>query len=707
MTSKSYSGLDATPSVTYCYDGSFFQATNGCVQGTAANAVGRLTSVSNLVTANSNPVGTTSNYLSFDSEGRVLSSGQQTDSTVWPKFQYQYTPGGRLKKIQYPSGRLVSYGFDTMGRANAVAKGGNVPAAGAASAANSYLWDTTYLANGQVQGFRYGTRNPRYSNRLYNFRNQPTMMQVGSSAINGDVWQLENDYGSDNANSGNVLWQYLTPSTGSLISTGYHYDGFDRLDLAAEKPGTAKNGFTPVCPDAGAAWCFQYGYDVYGNRSIAQRAGSGSGVALNEPGAYTAASNRIAGGTWAYDERGNIKEDGSGAGMAWDAENRMIDYCAGVSAGCGDTTAGAVRYAYDGEGHRTKTAIGGTSTMYVYDAFENLAAEYGGQAGAGLQFPVQDHLGTTRAMMDASGAVVERVDYHPFGTEIPAEAGSWRTQIAGYGLSAPTTRLRFTGKERDSETGLDFFESRYYSSAQGRFTSPDEFKGGFLDAFSGQPAFQPGPLPYADLGDPQTLNKYAYVRNNPLRYTDPNGHCIFAIVDTIACGEAVLVAGTAAVSGAAYLMTPQGKEATRAFIVGTGTLINKAIDGIQSLAGTPSKAPQGISDPVHSDDLLGSKGTQLPGSVSVGKGLGEKGDIRVDVENPDPGGRAGQIQVQGGAGKGKETQLYDPRADTFSPGKGNNPTSGNRISGRELDGLRENRDFQRALDKAKKILGEQ
>ena len=389
MTSKTYSGLDATPAVTYCYDGSFFQIPNGCVPVAAANAIGRLTSISNLATVAGGPVGTTMNYLSFDAEGRVLSSGQQTDSTVWPAFQYQYTPGGQLKKIQYPSGHLVSFGFDTMGRTNALAKGGAVPAAGAASAANSYLWNATYLANGQMQGFQYGTGSPRYSNRAYNFRGQPTAMQVGSSAGTGDVWQLENDYGSDSANSGNVLWQYLTPSAGLLVSTGYHYDGFNRLDLAAEKPGTAKNGFTPGCPDAGAVWCFQYGYDVYGNRSIAQRAGSGSGVALNEPGGYTAATNRIAGGTWAYDELGNIKQDGSGAGMAWDAENRMVDYCAGVGTGCGDTTAGAVRYAYDGDGHRTKTVIGGLTTTYVYDAFDNLAAEYGAQgATTGLQFSV-------------------------------------------------------------------------------------------------------------------------------------------------------------------------------------------------------------------------------------------------------------------------------------------------------------------------------
>lgn len=86
--------------------------------------------------------------------------------------------------------------------------------------------------------------------------------------------------------------------------------------------------------------------------------------------------------------------------------------------------------------------------------------------------------------------------------------------------------MKFTGKERDAETGLDYFESRYYSSAQGRFTSPDEFKGGFLDALNRTPVFQPGPLPYADITDPQTLNKYVYVRNNPLRYVDPHGHDI-------------------------------------------------------------------------------------------------------------------------------------------------------------------------------------
>jgi len=66
-------------------------------------------------------------------------------------------------------------------------------------------------------------------------------------------------------------------------------------------------------------------------------------------------------------------------------------------------------------------------------------------------------------------------------------------------------RSRSTGKERDSETGLDYFGARYFSGAEGRFTSPD-----------------PKHFPH-DIGDPQSWNKYGYTRNNPLRYTDPDG----------------------------------------------------------------------------------------------------------------------------------------------------------------------------------------
>ena len=71
--------------------------------------------------------------------------------------------------------------------------------------------------------------------------------------------------------------------------------------------------------------------------------------------------------------------------------------------------------------------------------------------------------------------------------------------------------MQFTGKERDRETGLDYFGARYFSGDQGRFTSPDW-------------STAPQPVPYADLSNPQTLNLYGYVRNNPLRRRDLDGH---------------------------------------------------------------------------------------------------------------------------------------------------------------------------------------
>jgi RHS repeat-associated protein len=70
---------------------------------------------------------------------------------------------------------------------------------------------------------------------------------------------------------------------------------------------------------------------------------------------------------------------------------------------------------------------------------------------------------------------------------------------------------KFTGKERDAESVLDMFGARYYASTMGRFMTPDW-------------AEDPDPVPYANLGDPQSLNLYGYVRNNPTSNKDDDGH---------------------------------------------------------------------------------------------------------------------------------------------------------------------------------------
>ena len=82
---------------------------------------------------------------------------------------------------------------------------------------------------------------------------------------------------------------------------------------------------------------------------------------------------------------------------------------------------------------------------------------------------------------------------------------------APYVHRCASIRSRYTGKERDAESGLDYFGARYYASSMGRWTSPDW-------------ADKPEAVPYSSLSDPQSLNLYSYVRNNPVSSVDADGH---------------------------------------------------------------------------------------------------------------------------------------------------------------------------------------
>ncbi|MGA7342359.1 MAG: RHS repeat-associated core domain-containing protein, partial [Terracidiphilus sp.] len=149
-----------------------------------------------------------------------------------------------------------------------------------------------------------------------------------------------------------------------------------------------------------------------------------------------------------------------------------------------------------------------------YDAFGNLAAEYGPTAPtpcvtSNTCYVTVDHLGSTRMLTDASGTPQARYDYLPFGSEILAGTDG-RTTAMGYQSTPDQTNPKFTGQQRDPETSgpgysLDWFNARYLSGAQGRFQSVDPANAG------------------ANSADPQTWNGYAYVGNNPLSYTDPSG----------------------------------------------------------------------------------------------------------------------------------------------------------------------------------------
>ena len=117
-------------------------------------------------------------------------------------------------------------------------------------------------------------------------------------------------------------------------------------------------------------------------------------------------------------------------------------------------------------------------------------------------------LGTTRLVTDATGAVAECHDYLPFGEEVGNGVDARGACFSG----DTEPEKKFTAKERDDESGLDYFSARYMSSAQGRFTSPD-----------------PSGLLSANPANPQSWNLYAYVRNNPLVNIDPTGlDCVYA-----------------------------------------------------------------------------------------------------------------------------------------------------------------------------------
>jgi RHS repeat-associated protein len=105
-----------------------------------------------------------------------------------------------------------------------------------------------------------------------------------------------------------------------------------------------------------------------------------------------------------------------------------------------------------------------------------------------------DHLGSTNVMTDNTGARVELIEYDPYGKIQRHDSTSGNSRLA---------KQQFTGKKQDDETGLVYFGARYYDPSLGRFISPDTI--------------------VQSPSDPQTLNRYSYVSNNPVNRVDPDG----------------------------------------------------------------------------------------------------------------------------------------------------------------------------------------
>ncbi len=159
---------------------------------------------------------------------------------------------------------------------------------------------------------------------------------------------------------------------------------------------------------------------------------------------------------------------------------------------------------YDGEGNRVKKQTGTRTTTMVYGVSGQLVEEYDTAPATetDVRYLAADHLGSTRMVFNQSGTATACLDYVPFGEQIP-QGMNGRSGACWANANEP--RQKFTGKERDAETGLDYFLARYYSGAMGRFTTVDPL------------------MASADPAIPQSWNRYSYVLNRPLTFIDPTG----------------------------------------------------------------------------------------------------------------------------------------------------------------------------------------
>jgi RHS repeat-associated protein len=258
----------------------------------------------------------------------------------------------------------------------------------------------------------------------------------------------------------------------------------------------------------------------------------------DQPHAVTSVGNA----NYIYDDNGNMT-DRDGQGITWDVENRP-------------TTIDSETYVYDGDGNRIMKTVSGVTTLYINKYYEKKTSTgtitvsyYLGdrlvalKEGETLKYIHQDSLSSSSVMSDSVGQAISTVTYFPFGA---TRTGSIDTE------------KQFTGQRHD-DTGLYYYGARYYDPTIGRFISADtvvqptvQSGAKVIDAltisFSGiQAASTQGTdanqIKYINS---QALNRYSYVLNNPLKYTDPSGHMPFWLV---LIGVATIIGALAGIVG--------------------------------------------------------------------------------------------------------------------------------------------------------------
>ena len=478
LTNKRYSD-PGTSTVYFNYDET---AKNGV---SISNPVGRLTSSSTNNTF-------VADIFSYDAMGRVVKSAPCTFVNCgrgsFP-FIYGYDLAGDLTSIKYTSGRTVTYAYNAamqavsaVDTANSINYATGTCQPSSTSVCYAPTGALSSVLNGKTGSFGI-TASYTYNNRL-----EPSTAVISSS--NGTPLNLSYGFTDSNGhNNGNVM--SIANNNVTARTQTFTYDTLNRL---ASGHSAATSGAN--------CWGLSYSYDRYGNMTSSVLPGyTGTGCSETAFAIAADAHNHLNAAPYSYDAAGNMTHDGAN-GYTYDAQSQMTTVA--------PLGGGTVTYYYNAQGQRVQKANGNSyvyglqgEVLAEYDSAMHLVSEYvylGGRrmarrdASSGLvYYYYADQLGTARVMTNASGTTQQESDYEPFGVERP-----------------PLTNLvdnkyKFTGLERDTESGLDHASFRQYGSSFGRWLTPDPL------------------MASAEVWDPQTWNRYSYAHNNPLMFTDPTG----------------------------------------------------------------------------------------------------------------------------------------------------------------------------------------